>query len=139
MPLKRKKRPRLRLDDHCRGLYILFVVLFDADTAFELYLDAAGSYDDLFHQLFEYGAVIRVHDAAIADMLFEGVQPCLYLCVPCCYRFQFLLLGFQLLHSLAVCLYLCRIVRCTYTATLFRLMQGEDGFLYLDDLLLDAI
>lgn len=69
MPLKRKKRPRLRLDDHCRGLYILFVVLFDADTAFELYLDAAGSYDDLFHQLFEYGAVIRVHDAAIADIV----------------------------------------------------------------------
>lgn len=73
--LKRKKRPRRWLRDHSRGLCALFVVLFDADSAFELYLNAAGSYDDLFHKLLEYGAVICVHDATIADMLFEGVQP----------------------------------------------------------------
>ena len=79
--LKRKKRPQRWFCDHSRGLYALFVVLFDAGPAFELYLDAAGSYDDLFHQLLEYGAVICVHDAAIADMFFEGVQPCFDLCI----------------------------------------------------------
>lgn len=67
---ERKKRPRRWFTDHCRGLYALFVVFFNADATFELYLDAAGSYDDLFHQLLEYGAVIRVHDAAAADMFF---------------------------------------------------------------------
>ena len=67
---ERKNRTRLWFGDYRRGLCALFVVLFDADTAFELYLDAAGSYDDLFHQLLEYGAVIRVHDAAAADMFF---------------------------------------------------------------------
>lgn len=52
----------------------LFVFLFDADTAFELYLDAAVADDDLFDQLFEDGTIICVHDAAVFDMLFEGVQ-----------------------------------------------------------------
>jgi len=137
--LKHKKHPRRWFGDHCRGLYALFVVLFDADAAFELYLDAAGSHDDLFYQLLEYAAVICVHDTAVVDMLFEGVQPRFDLCVPCCYGFLFFLLGFQLLHPLAVCLYLCRIVRCADAAALFCLMQGEDSFLYLDDLLLDAI
>lgn len=46
----------------CRGHCALFVVLFDADTSFELHLDADGSYDDLFHRSLEDGANICIHD-----------------------------------------------------------------------------
>ena len=136
---ERKNRTRLWFGDYRRGLCALFVVLFDADTAFKLYLDAAGSYDDLFYQLLEYGTVIRVHDAAVADMLFEGVKPCFDLCVPRYYGFLFFLLRFQFLHPLAICLYLRCVVRCADAAVLFGFMQGEDGFLYLDDLLFDPL
>lgn len=63
------------------GFALYSLPFFDADPAFELYLNAVGTYNDLFYQLFEYGAVIRIHDATVTDMLFEGVRPRFYLCV----------------------------------------------------------
>ena len=119
--------------------FCLFVSFFDADTAFELYLYAAIADDDLFHQLLEDVAVICVHDVAVFDVLLEGVQPCLNLCIPYRCGFLLFLLSLQLLHPLAVCLYLCCIICRADAVGLLCLMQGEDGFLYRDYFLLNSI
>lgn len=44
-------------------------------TAFEVYLDAVISDDDLLYQLLHDHAVIRVHDVAALDVFCKAVQP----------------------------------------------------------------
>ena len=56
---------------------MLHVFVACDDATFEVYFDTVIVYDDLFHQLLEYGAVIRVHDAAVnaASPAFLKITP----------------------------------------------------------------
>ena len=109
------------------------------NAAFEVYLDAVISDDNLFHQLLHDHAVICVHDVTALDVFCEAIQPHLDLTVSVFCGLQFCLLRFQLLHLLAVLFDLRCVVRCGNAALLLGLMQFQHRVLQIDDLLLDAI
>ena len=61
---------------------VLQVFMAGDDAAFEVYLDAVISDDDLLYQLLHDHAVICVHDSTAFDVLCEAVQPHPDFCAP---------------------------------------------------------